>query len=211
MKTALIIVACVLVLIAALLSLRVRMLLAYSEDGFFVQVRAAFLHFTIVPAPDKKTKKQKKKKKTGADTPKTESTLRTMSPLKGGSPSQLRALLKMGLESLGDVKKRVLIDYLRVHYTIAGQPNPATAALQYGGVYVAGGAVCILLEQYLNIVERDISAEVDFCSESSAVFAAASCSTRVGQILVIVLKLFKRYFTWKKQSDQAAQEENRDG
>lgn len=211
MKIALIVLGCVLVLIVALLSLRVRILFAYSEDGLFVQVRAAFLHFTIVPAPDKKTKKAKKKKKTGTDVSKTESALRTMSPLKGGSLSQLRTLLKIGLEALGDVKRRVCIDYLRVHYTIAGQPDPAMAALRYGGVYVGGGVVCILLEQYLKILERDVSAEVDFCSESSAVFAAASCSTRVGQMLVIIMKLCKRYFTWKKQLDQAAQEENRDG
>ena len=54
MKIALIVVGCLLALMAVLLCLRAGVLAEYSEDGVLVQVRMAFLRFTVVPAPKKK-------------------------------------------------------------------------------------------------------------------------------------------------------------
>ncbi len=208
MKVALIVLGCVLVLSVTLLSLRVHVQMEYAENGLLVQVRGACFHFTIIPA-SKKRKKKKKKPKTAEK--ELDGAVQDVPSKKGGSLSKFRGLLSLGLEMLGTLAKRIQIDYLRVHYVIAGQPDPAKAALQYGGVCVGGGAICILLEQHMKVKERNVSAEVDFCSESSVISIAASCSLRIGQAIMIALKLFKGYMSWKKQQDQTAQEENRDG
>jgi hypothetical protein len=206
-KIALIVVGCLLALMAVLLCLRAGVLAEYSEDGVLVQVRMAFLRFTVVPAPKKSRNKKRKEPKKKAE-PGKKAAVRKVLPKKGGSLSGLLSLLSMGLETLGDLCRLLRIEYLRIHYTIAGQPDPAGAALQYGGIQVGGDAVCLLLEQHLHILQRDISAEVDFCSENSVIYAAASCSLRVGQMLVVAFKLLMRYWTWKKRQNSAAEEEN---
>lgn len=206
MRVALIVLGCLVVLTAILLSVRTGILFEYTEDGVLVQARVAFLRFPVVPAPKKRGKPTKTKKKPAAKSKKQRSAGEP--PKRGGALSDLLSLLPMVLEALGTLCRRIRVEHLRAHYTIAGQPDPAKAALQYGAVSVGGGAVCRLLERYLTVLERDVSAEVDFCSETSAVYLSAACSLRVGQAAAAALKLFWQYWTWKKRRDHAAQEEN---
>lgn len=207
MKIALIVLGCLLVLTAVLLSVRAGVLVEYTEDGVLVQARVAFFRITVVPAPEKKRKQHKAKKKTALK-PEKQRSAGGLLPKQGGSLSNLLSLLPMVLEALGALCRRIRVEHLRVHYSVAGQPDPARAALQYGAVSVGGGAVCRLLEQYLEVLEQEVSAQVDFCSESSAIYLSAACSLRVGQALAVALRLFQRYWTWKKRRDTAAQEEN---
>lgn len=210
MKVALIVLGCLLALTALLLSVRIGVLAVYGAEGLRVQVRAAWLRFTVLPAPEKKQKKSSKPSKKREKT--TEKPEKQASggllPKQGGSLFDLLSLLPAALEALGGMCRRIRIEQLRVHYTIAGQPDPARAALQYGALSLGGDAVCLLLEEHLEVLEREVSAEVDFCSESSAVALSAACSLRVGQALAVALRLFRRYWTWKKRRDSAAQEEN---
>lgn len=212
MKVALIVLGCLLALIAILLSVRVGALVVYGAEGLRVQVRAGWFRFTVVPAPKKqpkkssKPKKQKKRKKSAE--PSGQKDAGESLPKQGGSLSGLLSLLPAVLEALGGLCRRIRIERLRVHYTIAGQPDPARAALQYGALSLGGDAVCLLLEQHLEVRDRDVSGAVDFTSESSAVALSAACSLRVGQALAVALRLFRRYWTWKKRRDSAVQEEN---
>lgn len=212
MKVALIVLGCLLALIALLLSVRVGALVVYGAEGLRVQVRAGLLRFTVVPAPKKqpkkssKPKKQKKRKKSAGPSEKKDAG--GLLPRQGGSLSDLLSLLPAVLEALGGLCRRIRIEQLRVHYTIAGQPDPAGAALQYGALSLGGDAVCLLLEQHLEVRDREVSGAVDFTSESSAVALSAACSLRVGQALAVALRLFRRYWTWKKRRDSAVQEEN---
>ena len=49
---------------------------------------------------------------------------------------------------------------------------------------------------------------MDFCSEQSTVYAAGSCSIRVGAALLVTLRLLRSYLQWKKrQGKPPAQEE----
>ncbi len=212
MKVALIVLGCLLALIALLLSVRVGALVVYGAEGLRVQVRAGWFRFTVVPAPKKqvkkssKPKKQKKRKKSAE--PSGQKDAGESLPKQGGSLSGLLSLLPAVLEALGGLCRRIRIEQLRVYYTIAGQPDPARAALQYGALSLGGDAVCLLLEQHLEVRDRDVSGAVDFTSESSAVALSAACSLRVGQALAVALRLFRRYWTWKKRRDSAVQEEN---
>ena len=116
--------------------------------------------------------------------------------LKGGSISQLKELLELAWSATGDMIRHLRVEYLRLHYTFAGQPDPAKAALRCGKANISGGIICHLLEQHLNILRREVTAEVDFCSEQSTVYAAGSCSIRVGAGLVVTLRLLGCYVHW---------------
>lgn len=212
MKVALIVLGCLLALMALLLSVRVGALVVYGAEGLRVQVRAGLLRFTVVPAPKKQPKKSSKpkkpKKRKKSAEPSGQKDAEGPLPKQGGSLSGLLSLLPAVLEALGGLCRRIRIEQLRVHYTIAGQPDPARAALQYGALSLGGDAVCLLLERHMEVRDRDVSGAVDFTSESSAVALSAACSLRVGQALAVALRLFRRYWTWKKRRDSAVQEEN---
>ena len=80
--------------------------------------------------------------------------------------------------------------------------------MRCGKANISGGIICHLLEQHLNILRREVTAEVDFCSEQSTVYAAGSCSIRVGAALLVTLRLLRSYLQWKKRQDKTpAQEE----
>ena len=208
-----------LLVLAALMTLllfcRVGVIAAYSADGLTVRARLGWFKLTIVPMPkrkpkQKRTKAAKKKPKTEKKPPKPAeshpNSLQTI--LKGGSISQLKELLELAWSAAGDMIRHLRVEYLRLHYTFAGQPDPAKAALRCGKANISGGIICHLLEQHLNILRREVTAEVDFCSEQSTVYAAGSCSIRVGAALLVTLRLLRSYLQWKKrQGKPPAQEE----
>ena len=210
------IVGIILLVLAALLLLlllcRVGVIATYSADGLTVRARLGWFKLTIIPMPKRKPKQKRAKKK-----PKTEkkppkqaenhpNSLQTI--LKGGSISQLKELLELALAAAGDMIRHLRVEYLRLHYTFAGQPDPAKAALRWGKANIGGDVIGHLLEQHLNILRREVTAEVDFCSEQSAVYAAGSCSIRVGAALLVTLRLLRSYLQWKKRQDKTpAQEE----
>ena len=209
------IVGIILLVLAALLLLllcRVGVIATYSADGLTVRARLGWFKLTIIPMPKRKPKQKraKKKPKTEKKPPKQAENhpngLQTI--LKGGSISQLKELLELALAAAGDMIRHLRVEYLRLHYTFAGQPDPAKAALRWGKANIGGDVIGHLLEQHLNILRREVTAEVDFCSEQSAVYAAGSCSIRVGAALLVTLRLLRSYLQWKKRQDKTpAQEE----
>ena len=127
------IVGIILLVLAALLLLvllcRVGVIATYSADGLTVRARLGWFKLTIIPMPKRKPKQKRAKKK-----PKTEkkppkqaenhpNSLQTI--LKGGSISQLKELLELALAAAGDMIRHLRVEYLRLHYTFAGQPDPA--------------------------------------------------------------------------------------
>lgn len=210
------IVGIILLVLAALLLLlllcRVGVIATYSADGLTVWARLGWFKLTIIPMPKRKPKQKraKKKPKTEKKPPKQAENhpngLQTI--LKGGSITQLKELLELALAAAGDMICHLRVEYLRLHYTFAGQPDPAKAALRWGKANIGGDVIGHLLEQHLNILRREVTAEVDFCSEQSAVYAAGSCSIRVGAALLVTLRLLRSYLQWKKRQDKTpAQEE----
>lgn len=207
--------ACLLVLIAALLLCRVGVVVEYTNAGLRLQVRAGFLRITLLPRPEKakegreRTKQEKKKPKKQKQPKAEQKDQQGMMEMlrESGSLSRLKALFDLVLDAAGQTIRYLRIEYLRLHYIFAGQPDPARAALECGYANVGGDVICGLLEAHMRILERQVTAEVDFCSEASRVYAAASCSIRVGAGLTVGLKLCRGYFVWKKQQPKAVQEE----
>ena len=210
------IVGIILLVLAALLLLlllcRVGVIATYSADWLTVRARLGWFKLTIIPMPKRKPKQKraKKKPKTEKKPPKQAENhpngLQTI--LKGGSISQLKELLELALAAAGDMIRHLRVEYLRLHYTFAGQPDPAKAALRWGKANIGGDIIGHLLEQHVKILRREVTAEVDFCSEQSAVYAAGSCSIRVVAALLVTLRLLRSYLQWKKRQDKTpAQEE----
>ena len=214
------IVGIILLVLAALLLLlllcRVGVIATYSADGLTVRARLGWFKLTVIPMPKRKPKQ--KRAKATKKKPKTEkkplkqaenhpNSLQTI--LKGGSISQLKELLELALAAAGDMIRHLRVEYLRLHYTFAGQPDPAKAALRWGKANIGGDVIGHLLEQHVKILRREVTAEVDFCSEQSAVYAAGSCSIRVGAALLVTLRLLRSYLQWKKRQGKPPAQEDK--
>lgn len=200
-------------LLALLLFCRIGVLVSYSADGLTIRARLGWLKLTLFPPPERKpgrtkTPKRRKKRKTVSPPPEQAAPNTWKALLRGGSLSQLKALLALVSDTAGNAIRQLRVEELRLHYTFAGQPDPARAALECGAAQIGGDVIGHLLEQKVKIVRRQVTAEVDFCSEQGRVFAAGSCSIRVGAALVVTARLCRAYLKWKeRQSTEAAQEE----
>jgi len=206
-KVTLIVLGSLLALILIILALRIGVLAEYADTGLLVQARAGPVRLTLVPKKKKKQKKErpKKEKKEKKDEKKAEKEPEKQKK-RGGPLRTLLDLLPLLLDALGGLCRRIRIDHLRVHYIIAGQPNPADAALWYGRLQLGGGAVCQLLEEKMQVRERDVTVDVDFFTEEMTVYASASCSLRVGQIVAVALRFLWQYWKQIRQRKRAAQE-----
>ncbi len=154
----------------------------YSSEGLTVLVKILCFNIKVLPRPEKtpeqqaadeekkKRAEEKKKKAEAKRKAKAEKKARKKEkqpeegkkPKKGGSLQLILKMIPAALETLGDLKNVPRFDELYVHYTIAGQPDPAGAARQYGMICAGGGAVTALLENNLRIRRREVSAWVDF-------------------------------------------------
>ena len=208
MKVTLIVLGCLLVLVLVLLAIRVGVLAEYADTGPLVRVWVGPVRLTLIPRAKKKPgakKKTEKKKKEKKNKKQTENETEKQKK-RGGSLPKLLDLLPLLLDALGDLCRRIRIDHLRVHYSIAGQPDPANAALWYGRLQVGGGAVCQLLEKKIEVRNRDVTVDVDFFTEEMAVYASAACSLQVAQIVAVALRFLWRYWRQNRQRTRAAQE-----
>lgn len=92
MRVALIVLGCLVVLTAILLSVRAGILFEYTEDGVLVQARVAFLRFPVVPAPKKGGSRRKQKRSLPQNR---KSAFRRGAAEAGGALSDLLSLLPM--------------------------------------------------------------------------------------------------------------------
>jgi len=157
--------------------LRVGVVLEYTENGLESWIKIGFLKLRI--NKDKKKKKKKKEKKE--------------SSFKPGSLKDFLDMLKAIKNTLGRLKRKLLIKILILHYTSASD-DPAKTALQFGAANAVFGIAVPLLEQNFRIKKRDLTASADFDSKEPGIYAKIIISIAVWELLYVLsalLPLFK--------------------
>ncbi|MCD8126313.1 MAG: hypothetical protein LUD82_02210 [Clostridiales bacterium] len=180
----------------------------YSSEGLTVLVKILCFNIKVLPRPEKtpeqqaadeeKKKKAAEKKKKAEEKRKAKAKKKAQKkkkqpeedkkPKKGGSLQLILKMIPAALETLGDLKNVLRFDELYVHYTIAGQPDPAGAARQYGMICAGGGAVTALLENNLRIRRREVSAWVDFTTTEALVYVRLTITLSVGRVVCFAVK-----------------------
>ncbi len=180
----------------------------YSSEGLTVLVKILCFNIKVLPRPEKtpeqqaadeeKKKKNEEKKKKAEEKRKAKAEKKAQKkkkqpeedkkPKKGGSLQLILKMIPAGLETLGDLKNVLRFDELYVRYTIAGQPDPAGAARQYGMICAGGGAVTALLENNLRIRRREVSAWVDFTTTEALVYVRLTITLSVGRVVCFAVK-----------------------
>ena len=106
----------------------------------------------------------------------------------------LEEYLRLVLELLGRLRRKILIRRLKLHAVFGGR-DEADAALNYGKAWAAIGTVTPLLEACFRIKKRDVGAFLGEDETSLRLYAEAWATLTVGQVLHIALHALLRF--WK--------------
>jgi hypothetical protein len=148
---------------------------------------------TSQPKKASDTKKSAKKQQPPADKPSEEK-----KPPLGGYLSLAMDLAPEALSLVGTAVKKLRVEELTLHYTIAGRWDAAGAAVQYGSVYATGGVLYPLLEKGLDLRKCSVGAEIDFQEENPRVYVCLNLSYRVWEALLLGIKALKIYLKVQK-------------
>lgn len=188
--TALYIIGGIVLLIALLLLLPVHLWLEYSVEGFSLKVRLLF--FNLVRVPGEK----------GESKPKLEKKKKAPKEKRGGLVKTFFAMRDDIFKALGKLGKGLRIRKLKVWYLAAAE-DACAAALQFGRMSAALGAVTALLENLFVVKKKDYRLDVSFEKQEPEVYIEGNISLQIWRILSIGLGLLAAFI---KRSPRALPE-----
>lgn len=168
----------ILVLIA-ILPVGVR--LVYHKEGAFCSLLFGWIKIRLFPK-DKKVKEHKKTKKSKKKP--SDSKEKTQ---ESGNWRDFVPLVKIGIEFLGKLRRKIRVKYLELDLAMAGD-DPCDLALNYGRAWAGVGNVMPLLEQAFVIKKRNIRIQCDFTTDETKVSARLDVTITVGRAVCLAVK-----------------------
>ena len=179
MKVVLILAALAAVLVLLSL-LRVGVRVLSTPSGLTLRVKAGPASVTLLP---RRARKKKKRPKAAKASPPARS--------RGDMLTMLRQALPLVAEGAGRLKRKVRLDRIYLDVTAAA-PDPASAAVAFGGINAAIGMIWPLVEQNFNVKDRRIRTRVDFEAGQPTASLDAAATLTVGQAVALALWLAPR-------------------
>lgn len=184
--------ACLVVL--ALLPLGIRG--SYDQTGFTVRVIAGPVKITLFPRKNRKRKSKNtdsSEKTTEVTTkspsekkrPETETTEKDKPGMQsGGSLERFVPWIRLGLDFLGALRRKIRLDNLYLYLVLAGD-DPCDLAVNYGRAWAVVGDLLPKLERVFVIGKRDIQVNCDFAAEKITVAARGDMTITLGRTLCL--------------------------
>lgn len=174
----------------------------YNADGPLIRIIGGPIRLTVFPRKKKdkkenKPKKEKKKKKNKEeDAPSEEekSKKKTVAgeeapdeEKKGGSVLDFLPLVQVGINFLGDFRRKLRVNRLDLKLIMAGD-DPCDLATNYGRIWEAIGNLFPLLERAFVIKKRDIEVECDFEASETVISARLDITITLGRIISLAVR-----------------------
>lgn len=177
----------------------------YDEDGPLVKILAGPIRFTVFPGKKKDKPQKKEKKKAKKDNKKKasdssgESTASAGDPAKssgdkkdkkekkGGSLLDFLPLVKVGVDFLGDFRRKLRLNVLYIKLVMAGD-DPCDLAVNYGRAWAAVGNVFPWLERWFVIQKRDVQVECDFTADTTLITARLDITITLGRVIALAVR-----------------------
>lgn len=188
----------------AILPLGVR--LSYNEQGFAMKILVGPLKIPFsIPktekSPDNAPKKEKKKPK--------ESEKPNDEAQKGGSWKDFLPLVSVGLDFLGDLRRKLRFDHINIHVVLAGE-DPADLGILYGKIWAAVAGLWPALERAFVIRRKNVEITCDFAAAETLVAAAGDVTLTLGRAVSLAvrygIRALREYLKIRKSKDKAVQE-----
>ena len=165
--------------------------LRYNSDGVFLQAVAGLIRITLLPQMKKpkaaKEKKAEPKPKKPAKKVKPQKSKVPAQKEKGGSVTDFIPLVKVGLDFLGEFRRKLRLDKLELKLILGGG-DPDDLAVNYGKAWAAVGNLMPQLERIFVIRKRDIEVECDFIADQTLVIARVQITITIGRLLVTLMR-----------------------
>ena len=179
------------VTLLAILPLGVRV--CYDSAGPLVKVVLGPVKIKVYPRPKKteKPKKETKKQPEAAPAPEEAHLPKPPQPPasktppkkeKGGSLKDFLPFVKLGLDFLGDFRRKLRVKQLYLRLILAGE-DPCDLAVNYGKTWTAVGSLIPALERWFVIKNRDVEVEWDFTASETLVVARLEITITLGRLL----------------------------
>ena len=120
----------------------------------------------------------------------------------GGALDYARELLPIALEAAGMFYHRLRMDTLELELTV-GSDDPADTAMRYGQASAILGSFWYPLTEAFHVKDGHAKVNLDFDAKETVLYAAASLSLKIGQILwlgiYIGVKALKGFLAVRKK------------
>ena len=185
----------------------------YDEDGPRVRVVAGPLKIQVFPLKKKpkknkpKAEKPKKDKKPKKAAPEGEKPEPFPKPKTGGSWTDFLPLVRVALDLLNDLRRKLRVDHLKLHLIMAGD-DPCDLAVNYGRMNASLATLIAQLERFLVIKKRDVHIDCDFAASETVILARLDLTITLGRILSIAavygVRALTTFLKIKKQREGGA-------
>ena len=179
----------------AILPLGVR--IRYDAQGPLVKLIVGPVKLSVYPRPKKEKKSPKKEiaKSASADVQPEEPLLpdppqpppvpKKEKKPSGGSLTDFLPFIKLGLDFLGDFRRKLRVNHLYLRLILASS-DPCDLAVNYGKTWTAVGNLMPALDRWFVIKKRDVEVECDFTASETKVIARMDITMTLGRLLTLV-------------------------
>ena len=151
------------------------------------------------PTPEQKAEQAARKEHKAAQKAKQK---QDKDPDEGGSILDFWPFVELGLDFLGDFRRKLRVNYLKLHLTMAGG-DPCDLAVNYGRANAGMAALLAQLERLFVIKRRSVKINCDFAGEKTTVLAQLDLTITLGRILSLLvrygIRALKTYLTIDKK------------
>jgi len=202
------IVIAIIILIALL---RVGVCIEYSADGFEAAVRVGPISKHVFPVEEKPGDAEKKALKKARKKEKVKKKKKPKKKMPGGIKPFLDMIPPVK-NTLGRLRRRLLIKRLTIHYYPADD-DPAKTAMLFGAANAVFGAITPMLDNTFRIKRRDLRAFPNFAAFEQTIYAKAIISLAVWEAVYIVFALLPilKIIFGRKQVTQDRKENDENG
>ena len=166
----------------------------YDEQGPVVRLIAGWIRIRLYPGrPDKENKKKPKEKAEKKKPASNEKSAKKKTG--GGSWKDFLPLVQVGLDFLGDFRRKLRVNRLEMKLILAGD-DPCDLAVNYGKAWAALGNLMPQLERLFVIRKRDVEVECDFTASKTLITARLDLTISLGRLLALVVRYGIR--AWKE-------------
>lgn len=178
----------------------------YNGKKLILLVRIGLLNIRIFPRAPKHTELKNPKR---IEKTKNRKHLSKKSPQKKPQTMKAyKALAKIGLTTLGRLRRKLHVDYLRIHYTFATD-DPFNTAVGFAMSSAVLGAIMPLVDEAFDTDERDIGTSFDFLSDRPTFDCWITLTIHVWEVFYIAIAFGIDYLKLKlrqKKEDRMRKE-----
>ena len=166
-----------------ILMIRISLIAIYDDSGVKASAKVAFVKINLYPRPKKDEKKPKKEKEKKPE--------EEQKKEKGGTIQKLKAGLKIIGPIFQQVRRRLVISKLVLHYT-AATGDAAKTAFAYGGAHMAVNQILPMLHGTFKVKKQDIQIKGDFDRTEDHIYLEARIRITVWSAMCLGLFTLKK-------------------